>query len=188
MSQRTIELVVDSFWKLLIPGLTQTIPLTVISFAIAMVIAIAVAMVQFANIRGLKQLARFYIWIVRGTPLLVQLFLFFYGLPKLGIMLPAFPCAILVFSLNEGAYRRESRTVRNQILTDLGKVLLASFSYIPLYSEQEGYLLSDRVRYKSDMSVNSVVGYGGVRDMVYIMDDAEWAKYCKIMQYSISYE
>ena len=108
MSQRTIELVVDSFWKLLIPGLTQTIPLTVISFAIAMVIAIAVAMVQFANIRGLKQLARFYIWIVRGTPLLVQLFLFFYGLPKLGIMLPAFPCAILVFSLNEGAYSAET--------------------------------------------------------------------------------
>ena len=108
MSQRTIELVVDSFWKLLIPGLTQTIPLTVISFAIAMVIAIAVAMVQFANIRGLKQLARFYIWIVRGTPLLVQLFLFFYGLPKLGIMLPDFPCAILVFSLNEGAYSAET--------------------------------------------------------------------------------
>ena len=108
MSQRTIELVVDSFWKLLIPGLTQTIPLTVISFAIAMVIAIAVAMVQFANIRGLKQLARFYIWIVRGTPLLVQLFLFFYGLPKLGIMLPAFPCAILVFPLNEGAYSAET--------------------------------------------------------------------------------
>ena len=72
MSQRTIELVVDSFWKLLIPGLTQTIPLTVISFAIAMVIAIAVAMVQFANIRGLKQLARFYIWIVRGTRLLSE--------------------------------------------------------------------------------------------------------------------
>ena len=38
--------------------------------------------------------ARFYVWIVRGTPLLVQLFLIFYGLPNLGIVLDAFPCLI----------------------------------------------------------------------------------------------
>ena len=66
-------LLADSFWKILLPGLTMTIPLTAISFALAMVIAIAVALVQFANIRVLKQIARFYVWVVRGTPLLVQL-------------------------------------------------------------------------------------------------------------------
>ncbi len=90
-----------------------TIPLTVISFALALVIAVVCAMVQIANIRGLKQLVRFYIWIIRGTPLLVQLYLVYFGLPDLGLMVPAFPSAVIVFALNEGAYCAE--TVRAAI-------------------------------------------------------------------------
>lgn len=105
---RIAEIIIDSFWDILIPGLTVTIPLTAISFAIAMVIAIAVALVQFAGIRGLRQLARFYIWVVRGTPLLVQLFIVFYGLPNVGIRLDPLPAAIIVFSINEGAYCAET--------------------------------------------------------------------------------
>ena len=108
MSQRVINILVDSFGKILLPGLTMTIPLTVISFSLAMVIAIAVAMVQFANVRVLRQIARFYIWIIRGTPLLVQLFVVFYGLPGIGIVLDPFPSAVIVFSLNEGAYCAET--------------------------------------------------------------------------------
>lgn len=107
MTERLWSLVADSFWKILLPGLTTTIPLTVIAFSIAMVIAIAMAMVQFANIQGLKQFSRFYIWVFRGTPLLVQLFVVFYGLPKLGLLIEPFPAAVLVFSLNEGAYCAE---------------------------------------------------------------------------------
>ena len=101
-------LLADSFWKILLPGLTMTIPLTAISFALAMMIAIAVALMQFANIRVLKQIARFYVWVVRGTPLLVQLFVVFYGLPNVGILIDPFPAAVLVFSLNEGAYCSET--------------------------------------------------------------------------------
>lgn len=108
MSERLWELLADSFWQILIPGLTMTIPLTVISFAFAMVIAVVVALVQFANIQGLKQIARFYIWVIRGTPLLVQLFLVFYGLPDIGIVLDPFPAAVIVFSINEGAYCAET--------------------------------------------------------------------------------
>ncbi len=101
-------LLVESFPKILIPGLLITIPLTVVSFALALIIATATALVQFANIKGLKQLARFYIWVVRGTPLLVQLYVVFFGLPKVGIMIEPFPAAILVFSLNAGAYCAET--------------------------------------------------------------------------------
>ena len=90
-----------------------TIPLTILSFALALIIAVICAMIQIADIRGLKQLVRFYIWIIRGTPLLVQLYLVYFGLPDLGIMLPAFPCAVAVFALNEGAYCAE--TVRAAI-------------------------------------------------------------------------
>ena len=99
MDQRVIQLLIDSFGQILLPGLTMTIPLTVISFSLAMVIAIITALVQFANIRVLKQIARFYIWVVRGTPLLVQLFVVFYGLPDIGIVLDPFPAAIIVFSM-----------------------------------------------------------------------------------------
>ena len=108
MNARLLHILVDSFPKILIPGLTVTIPLTVISFTLAMVIAVAMAMLQFANVRGFKQLARFYIWIFRGTPLLVQLFVVFYGLPDLGIRMDPFPAAVLVFALNEGAYCAET--------------------------------------------------------------------------------
>lgn len=105
---RIFELAADSFLKILIPGLTITIPLTVISFTLGLLIAIVTALVQFANIKVLKQLARFYIWVFRGTPLLVQLYVIFYGLPNLGLLIDPFLCAVLVFSINTGAYCAET--------------------------------------------------------------------------------
>ena len=108
MSERLLQILIDSFPKMLIPGLTMTIPLTAIAFTFAMIIAVAAAMVQYAKIPVLTQLCRFYIWIFRGTPLLVQLFVVFYGLPKVGITIAPFPAAVLVFSLNEGAYCAET--------------------------------------------------------------------------------
>lgn len=106
--QRLLGLVADSFWQILLPGLTVTVPLTAIAFSLAMVIAVAVALVQFAGLRVLRQLARFYIWVIRGTPLLVQLFVVFFGLTKVGIVIAPFPAAVLVFSINEGAYCAET--------------------------------------------------------------------------------
>lgn len=108
MSERVIQILITSFWKILLPGLKMTIPLTVLAFSIAMVIATIVAMIQIAKIKVLKEICRFYIWVIRGTPLLVQLYVIFYGLPKVGIILNAFPCAVLVFAINEGAYCAET--------------------------------------------------------------------------------
>ncbi len=108
MSERLLNILLTSFWKILLPGLTVTIPLTAISFFIAMIIATIVALIQFAKIPVLKQLCRFYIWIIRGTPLLVQLYVIFFGLPSIGITLEPFPAAIIVFSINEGAYCAET--------------------------------------------------------------------------------
>ena len=105
---KILSLIADSFFKILIPGIKVTIPLTVISFSLAMVIGTITALVQFADIKYLKQLARFYIWVIRGTPLLIQLFVVFYGLPSIGVVMNPFPAAILVFSINEGAYSAET--------------------------------------------------------------------------------
>ncbi|MDD3369069.1 MAG: amino acid ABC transporter permease [Lachnospiraceae bacterium] len=108
IDERLLEILVDSFWKILIPGIKVTIPLTILAFSFALVIAVITAMVQFANVRILKQVARFYIWVIRGTPLLVQLYVIFYGLPGIGIVIDPFPCAVLVFAINEGAYCAET--------------------------------------------------------------------------------
>ena len=108
MNERLWGILVDSLPKLLEYGVKVTVPLTALSFALALVIALIVAMIQYANVRVLRQVCRFYIWIIRGTPLLVQLYLVFYGLPSLGVTLPAYPTAVLVFGFNEGAYMAES--------------------------------------------------------------------------------
>ena len=101
-------LFLDSFPKILLPGLKMTIPLTAISFSIALAIAVIAAMIMYVRVPVLTQLLRGYIWIFRGTPLLVQLFVVFYGLPKAGVLIAPFPAAVIVFSLNEGAYCAET--------------------------------------------------------------------------------
>ena len=108
MNERLWGILVDAFPKLLGYGIRVTVPLTALSFALALAIAVVVALIQYADVKGLRQLCRFYIWIIRGTPLLVQLYLVFYGLPSAGILIDAFPAAVLVFGINEGAYMAES--------------------------------------------------------------------------------
>ena len=108
MTERLAKILIDSFGTILLPGLTVTIPLTILSFTFALIIAITVALVQFAHVPVLEKLARFYIWVIRGTPVLVQLFVVFYGLPGVGILIEPFPAAVLVFSINEGAYCAET--------------------------------------------------------------------------------
>ncbi len=113
MNERLWNIVVESFPKLLEYGLKVTIPLTIFSFLLALVIAVIVALIQYANIKPLLPLCRFYIWIIRGTPLLVQLYVVFYVLPEIGILLDAFPVAVIVFGFNEGAYMAE--TIRGSL-------------------------------------------------------------------------
>ena len=108
MSERALQILQDAFPQLVEKFFTVTIPLTLMSFSLALIIAVIVAMIQYAHIKGLSFLCRVYIWIVRCTPLLVQLYLVFYGLPSIGIVLDAYPTAVLVFGINEGAYMAES--------------------------------------------------------------------------------
>lgn len=113
MNSRIIKILVDSFGSLLLAGFKMTIPLTVISFSIGLVIALFTALVQTAKVPVLRKLARFYVWIIRGTPMIVQLFVVYFGLPNIGILLSAFASAVLVFSVSVGAYCSE--TVRAAI-------------------------------------------------------------------------
>ena len=108
MESRLLDILIQSFPKILLPGILTTIPLTILAFSLGLIIAVVTALICFAEVPILKQIARFYIWVIRGTPLLVQLFVVFYGLPSVGILIEPFPCAVLVFAINEGAYAAET--------------------------------------------------------------------------------
>lgn len=107
MSDREIQIVIDSFWPLLRAGLIYTLPLAISSFAVGLVLAILSALARISGVPILSAISKFYVWIIRGTPLLVQLFIIFYGLPSVGIILPGFVAALIGFSLSVGAYGSE---------------------------------------------------------------------------------
>lgn len=115
MDERRIQIFIDSLLPLLKAGVAFTIPLTLVSFALGLILAILTALARLSHIGVLKQIARFYVWIIRGTPLLVQLFIIFYGLPSVGILLDPFTAAVIGFTLSVGAYGSE--IVRAAILS-----------------------------------------------------------------------
>ncbi|HCL6650211.1 TPA: amino acid ABC transporter permease [Raoultella ornithinolytica] len=102
-----ISLAISSFWPMLYAGLVFTIPITLISFSLGLLLGFIVALIRLYGPAPLKSVVRFYVWIIRGTPLLVQLFLIFYALPSVGITLDAFPAAVIGFILNVGAFTSE---------------------------------------------------------------------------------
>lgn len=110
-----LQLMADSFWSLLSAGLQFTVPLAILSFILGLALGVVVALTRLYGPKPLKWVGDFYVWVIRGTPLLVQLFLIFYGLPNAGITLDAFPAALIGFTLNVGAY--SSEIVRGAILS-----------------------------------------------------------------------
>ncbi|OWR29922.1 cysteine ABC transporter permease [Saccharibacillus sp. O23] len=107
MDDRKIQILIDSLLPMIKAALHYTITLALISFALGLVLAVVVALVRLWKIPVLSQIAGIYVWIIRGTPLLVQLFIIFYGLPNIGIEFDPFSAAIIAFSLNMGAYNSE---------------------------------------------------------------------------------
>ena len=102
-----LTLMADSFWPLISAGLRFTVPLALMSFAIGLLLALVTAVVRLYGPRPLQWVARFYVWVIRGTPLLVQLFVIFYGLPYVGLVLDPLVAALIGFSLSVGAYNSE---------------------------------------------------------------------------------
>jgi cystine transport system permease protein len=109
------EVVKDTAWPMFVGLVKGNLPLTVFSFVIGLVLAVAAALARLSSLRVLDWIARAYISVIRGTPLLVQLFIVFYGLPEIGIDLDPYPAAVVALSLNVGGYAAE--VVRAAILS-----------------------------------------------------------------------
>lgn len=102
-----LHLMANSLWPLLVGGFQFTVPLALLSFLAGLALAFLAAITRLFGPAPLVAVVRFYIWLIRGTPLLVQLFVIFYGLPSIGFVLDPLPAALIGFSLNVGAYNAE---------------------------------------------------------------------------------
>lgn len=109
------DLVWGSLGPILMGAITGTIPVALASFALGLLLALVVALMRLSRNPVLSAIARIYISVIRGTPLLVQLFVIFYGLPSIGITISPWPSAIIAFSLNVGGYAAE--VIRAAILS-----------------------------------------------------------------------
>ncbi|GAB7543640.1 amino acid ABC transporter permease [Cupriavidus sp. CuC1] len=102
-----LQLVVESL-PVLLQGMLLTIKFALLSMVFGLVIGTAVALMGISHRRVLEAIARVYVSIMRGTPLLVQIFVVYYGLPGIGIAMEPTPAGVLTLSLNVGAYLSES--------------------------------------------------------------------------------
>ena len=109
------ELFVNSLLPMITGAIQYTIPLTLISFTGGLILALITAMMRISKSRLLQFPAAVYVSAIRGTPLLVQLFIIFYGLPNIGVNLDPFISATIAFVLNVGAYGSE--IIRASILS-----------------------------------------------------------------------
>lgn len=101
-----LQLVIDSL-PVLLQGTLLTLKFAVLSMVFGLLIGIVVALMGIGHQPILKAIARVYVSIMRGTPLLVQIFVVYYGLPGIGIALEPTPAGVLTLSLNVGAYLSE---------------------------------------------------------------------------------
>lgn len=88
-------------------GLEVTIFLTIVSSSLGLILGIFLALGKIYGDKFISAVARTIISIIRGTPLLVQLFIIYYGLPSWGIRLNPIVAAIISFTINSGAYQAE---------------------------------------------------------------------------------
>ncbi len=119
------HIIITSLPQMIVAMVQYTIPLAIIAFIFGLILAVLTALIKFIEpsenkaVRYpwlvLKAIANFYVWLFRSTPLLVQLFIIFFGLPNIGVQLDPFIAAVIGFSLNTGAYASE--TIRSALLS-----------------------------------------------------------------------
>ena len=165
-----MNLVVNSFPLLLI-GAGVTIQITVLSTAIGFVIGLIVGVARISNLRVLRMLAEVYVEFFRGTPLLVQIFLFYFALPVItGQRIDPFIAAISACGINSGAYVAEIFRAGIQSIDDgqmeagrsLGMTWLQTMRYIIVpqaFKRVIPPLGNEFIAMLKDSSLVSVIGF-----------------------------
>jgi len=103
---RVVE-VLSEYNQLFLEGLRSTLILTAVSFTMGLVLGLLIAVGRVYGPHLVRLLLAGYVEIIRGTPMLLQLFLIYYALPRVGVLLPPLPAALLGMGLNSAAYQSE---------------------------------------------------------------------------------
>src|SRR4051794_36112459 len=93
-------------WDYFLAALT-TLWISLASLLLGLLVGLILAIARDSGVAALDLLAKTYLWLFRGTPVLLQIVFAFYVLPSFGIVLSGYACAILALGLNEGAYMAE---------------------------------------------------------------------------------
>jgi polar amino acid transport system permease protein len=88
-------------------GAVTTIWLTIAATVLGLMLGLIIALLRMSNVKAISTFAGAYIWLFRGTPLLVQLIVLYTGLPQMGIRLSVIQAALIGLTLNEAAYLAE---------------------------------------------------------------------------------
>ncbi len=91
----------------IVKGSLVTLKLFAITLIVSIPLGLFIALLQRSKVRALQKSMELYVWIMRGTPLLLQLFFIYFGMPNLGISIDRFHAAVVAFSLNYAAYFSE---------------------------------------------------------------------------------
>ncbi len=94
-------------WSVYALGTIKTIEITMLAIIIGIIFGLFLALARISKSKVLSKISAFYIWIFRGTPLLLQIFVIYFSLPSIGITLSAFFAAVIAFGLNSAAYQAE---------------------------------------------------------------------------------
>ncbi|RJT41201.1 cystine ABC transporter permease [Rahnella woolbedingensis] len=105
--QESIQLVLDSA-PFLLKGTLFTLQLSLGGMVFGLILGFMLALMRLSHFWPLSWLSRFYVSVFRGTPLIAQLFMIYYGLPQFGIELDPIPAAMIGLSLNTAAYTSET--------------------------------------------------------------------------------
>ncbi|HEY3983674.1 cystine ABC transporter permease [Cedecea sp.] len=105
--QESLQLVLDSA-PYLLKGAVFTLQLSIGGMFFGLILGFMLALMRLSSFLPFSLLSRFYVSIFRGTPLIAQLFMIYYGLPQFGIELDPIPSAMIGLSLNTAAYASET--------------------------------------------------------------------------------
>ncbi len=106
--------IIVHYFPFLVQGAVLTLKISLISLLFGFIIGLIAALLKLSNNIVVRSLGAFYVWIIRSTPLLVQLFLIYFGLPQIGVDLGPFMSGVLALAINTGAYNAE--TIRGGII------------------------------------------------------------------------
>ncbi len=144
--------VVKEVSPMLLSGMGVTIQVTLYSLAIAFVLGITSCLMRISDLKSLNLISRFYVWVIRGTPFIVQLFIIYFGIPQLiqslgaeNFRMTSMQAAVITLSLNAGAYMSE--IFRGGIdAVDIGQMEAARSLALPKWKAMRKVILPQAIR------------------------------------------